>query len=393
MLKVLFVVEGFTDIRFVTGLSEICDLTMVTPSTHFRESGLAGRIQQSGVVVTVDELPGNRLQYQAQCFRYLWTKAQEFDVILAQEFLRGAFNACIVGALRKTPVVTYVCIAPVEYYRCRRKRGQVGAIKAVAGESLIRTLMMINGKLAARCVALGPYLMDLASRYCSRTTNGYYYGVDTEYYRPISDAEQLRLRAKLNLPADKFLIFLASRISHEKDPETVLRATSLARAQGLDAALINVGGGYQDFLDLATRLSLPDVEQWVLGRPAAHPMKELAEYYQAADALAQASLEEGAGMAPLEALACGTPAVCTAVGGLARILPGYARLTPRGDAEAMAREFLWIARNCEEARAQALRGREHVRGVWSRNRAFAELGQVLAEVSLTGSDPLATTAS
>ena len=164
-MKVLFVVEGFTDIRFVTGLSEICEFTMVVPSRHFRESSLAGRIQQSGISVNADKLPGNRLQYEARCCRYLWRKAREFDVILAQEFLRGAFNACMVGAVRKTPVVTYLCIAPIEYYCCRRKRGQFGAIKAMAGESLIRTLMMINGKLATRCAALGPYLMDLSSRY------------------------------------------------------------------------------------------------------------------------------------------------------------------------------------------------------------------------------------
>jgi hypothetical protein len=32
---VLFVVEGFTDIRFVVGLSEICDLTMVVPARAY----------------------------------------------------------------------------------------------------------------------------------------------------------------------------------------------------------------------------------------------------------------------------------------------------------------------------------------------------------------------
>ena len=39
-MRVLFFVEGFTDIRFVVGLSEICDLTLVTPARAFRESGL-----------------------------------------------------------------------------------------------------------------------------------------------------------------------------------------------------------------------------------------------------------------------------------------------------------------------------------------------------------------
>jgi D-inositol-3-phosphate glycosyltransferase len=254
-------------------------------------------------------------------------------------------------------------------------------LKAALGESVIKSLMSINGKLATRCVAVGPYLRDVSHQYCPRTEVGFCYGVDTGLYCPVEDGQGAQLRAKLQLPENKFLIFLPARISHEKDPETVLRATSLARARGLDAVLINLGGGFKDFLALARGLALPEADQWVLGRPAAHPMAELADYYRAADCMALASLSEGLGMSPLEALACGTPAVCTAVGGMARVLPGYARLVPRRDAELMAREFLWVAEHRELARAQALRGREYVVREWNRTRAFAELERVLSEAA------------
>ena len=79
----------------------------------------------------------------------------------------------------------------------------------------------------------------------------------------------MALRTRLGLPLDKFLIILSSRIGHEKDPETVLRAVASARAAGLDAVVLNLGGGYQQFLALAQTLNLPDVPSWVLGRPAA----------------------------------------------------------------------------------------------------------------------------
>jgi D-inositol-3-phosphate glycosyltransferase len=194
------------------------------------------------------------------------------------------------------------------------------------------------------------------------------------------------LRQQLNLPVDKFLIVLSSRISHEKDPETVLRATAHARREGLDAILLNLGGGYKQFLDLANTLGLPDASQWVLGRPAVHPMKELADYFRAADAMALASLAEGAAYSTLEALACETPVVATAVGGMAVQLDGYAWLTPRQDPEAMARAFLLLAANPDAARSQARTGREYVRRDWSKQKAFGDLQRVLQEVVSHRSD-------
>jgi glycosyltransferase involved in cell wall biosynthesis len=208
--------------------------------------------------------------------------------------------------------------------------------------------------------------------------------VDVERFRPADAAERYALRRHLDLPIDKFLIILSSRISHEKDPETVLRAAALARQRGLDVALLNLGGGYRPFLALAGTLGLGDISPWVFGRPAVHPMKELADYLRAADALAQASLAEGLGLAPLEALACETPVVATAVGGMAAHLQGYAQLTPRRDPEAMADAFLAIARSPDAARAQARLGREYVCREWSRDKAFRDLAQVLEDVVAGG---------
>jgi hypothetical protein len=119
-LRVLFFVEGFTDIRFVVGLSEICDLTMVVPAAPYVDSTLKERVKESGARLTVHEIEGGRLSFQARSFAYLWGQARHFDVILSQEMLRGSLNATIVGGLRRVPVVTTMAIAPVEYFRCRR---------------------------------------------------------------------------------------------------------------------------------------------------------------------------------------------------------------------------------------------------------------------------------
>jgi glycosyltransferase involved in cell wall biosynthesis len=149
----------------------------------------------------------------------------------------------------------------------------------------------------------------------------------------------------------------------------------------VDAVLLNLGGGWRDFLELANRMGLRDSDHWVIGRPAAHPVTSVFEYFRAADALAQASLAEGAAYSTLEALACGTPVVATAVGGMAMQLAGYARLVPRRDATAMADELIWIAAHRDAARAQALRGREYVVREWDREKAFTDLAQVFDEVA------------
>jgi glycosyltransferase involved in cell wall biosynthesis len=378
-LRVLFIVEGFTDIRFVAGLNEICELTMLVPAEPYNASGLKQRVRALALAITVEEIGGGRAAFQLRALLWMVHHARQFDVILAQEALRGALSANLAGRLRRVPVVSYMGIAPVEYFRCRRERGQIGWLKATLGEAVIRSLMRINGRLAARSLAMGLYLEAIAKKYSACSEIGLYYGVDTERFRPANQIERDQLRERLELPRNRFLVLLSSRISHEKDPETVLRTVAIARRKGLDAVLLNLGGGWREFMALAASLGLEASEQWVMGRPAAHPMTEVFEYFRAADTIAMASLAEGAAYSTLEALACGTPVVATAVGGMVQ-LNGLARLVPRRDAEAMAEELLWIAANQSAARGQALKGREYVLREWERRKAFDELHRILREV-------------
>ena len=380
-LRVLFCVEGCTDIRFVLGLSRISELTMLVPQAAFRDSGLAERLRAASAEVHVIEVPGGRLAFQLRSALHLWTLAEQFDVILSQELLRVSLNATVIGWLRDVPVVTTMAIPAIEYFRCRRQRGAVSWAGAMLGEAAIRVLLSINGRLSTRCLALGPYLQRVAARYCPRTSMGLYYGVDVDQFAPITVHERAALRNRLELPTDRFLIVFSSRISHEKDPETMLDAVALMRAYGHDAVVLNLGGGYNEFLELARRLHGKDALQWTIGRSAVHPMDGLADYYRAADVVVQSSLEEGLGYSPLEALACGTPVVATAVGGLGEALRGFAHLTPRRDPVAMAEALMAVAADPARAHKRALAGRDHVARVFSRAKAFADLECVLHEVA------------
>jgi glycosyltransferase involved in cell wall biosynthesis len=378
--RLLFVVEGYTDIRFVSLLSEISELTLLIPREHYRRSGLEQRLNDARLPVEVIEVPGARAPYQWASLVYLWRHAKRFDLILGQEMLRGSLNATLIGRVRGIPVVTYMCLPYAEYFRCRQLRGQISWPVAVLGETTIRALMRVNGRLGRHCIALGPYLAQIARAYSAQVSNGLYYGVDTGLYSPCSSEEKAALRRQLGLPSNKFLIFFSSRMSHEKDPETVLKAAARARKMGLDCSVLNLSGEHLKFADLARRLQLNDAADGVIAKPPAHPMEDLPLYYRAVDCLAQASLEEGLGMSPLEALASGLPAVCSSVGGLKANLAGRARLVPVRDSEAMAREFLWISQNPELARKQALAGRRYVQEFWGRERARESLKESFASV-------------
>ncbi|MCC6235350.1 MAG: glycosyltransferase [Verrucomicrobiales bacterium] len=370
-VKVLFVVEGNTDIRFVTGLASVCDLTLLVPQRHYEGSGLDVRVAESGATLRVVRIPGGRAAYQARSFAWLLRYASRFQVLLTQELLRGTLNASLAGRLHRVPVLAHILIPPLEYFACRRARGQ-NPLTAALGRAVIRTLLALNGRLVTRCLAWGPYLQTVARRSCRHVEPGHYYGIDTHLFRPASESERAELRARHHLPHDAFLALAASRVSHEKDPESALRGAALARSLGLNLVLLNLGGGYREFLDLARQLGLPDCERWVIGRPAQHPMRELADFFRCADAIVQASLEEGLALSTLEGLAAGTPVIASQVGGMAVALPGLARLVPRRDPNAIARELLWIASHPTEARTQALQGRAWVEHSFRRDLAFED---------------------
>ena len=166
--------------------------------------------------------------------------------------------------------------------------------------------------------------------------------------------------------ARAFLIVLSSRVSHEKDPETVLQAVAFARARGLNAVLFNLGGGYREFQALAAGMGVPDAAEWVLGRPAAHPMKELADYYRAANVLVQGSLEEGLGSRRSKRWRARCPR-WRAPSVACRAPRSVATLTPRRDAVAWRRPSCRWRRTRRGARAGAPRPR--LRGAVLESRA------------------------
>jgi glycosyltransferase involved in cell wall biosynthesis len=106
----------------------------------------------------------------------------------------------------------------------------------------------------------------------------------------------------------------------------------LVRAHRVDARLVKVGEFSPSQRALVERLDLTD-RVVALGRV---PLRELPRIYGAADVLLYAPLYAGFGLPPLEAMACGTPVVCSNRGSLPEVTAGTAVLADPENEDALA---------------------------------------------------------
>ena len=135
-------------------------------------------------------------------------------------------------------------------------------------------------------------------------------GVDLETFSPESSSQAL----KQELGVDGPLLVSIGRLAELKDLDLTIEAlVSLP-----DVSLMLVGDGPEEdsLKELAKRLGVAERVFFVGGKP----QQELARYYSAADIKVLASSREGWPNVLLEAMACGTAVVATAVGGVPEVL-------------------------------------------------------------------------
>ncbi len=163
-------------------------------------------------------------------------------------------------------------------------------------------------------------------------------GVDCERFRPLSRDEA---RQKLNLPLDAKVIVSVGDRFENKGFHLLVDAVAKMRHKVPNVLAVIVGGPPRtgvDFLpEIQRRIQEGGLQQHV--RFAGHrPHEELVWWYNAADVYAILSEREGSPNVLLEALACGTPAVATPVGGISDELanPNLGVLLPERSSEAAA---------------------------------------------------------
>jgi D-inositol-3-phosphate glycosyltransferase len=148
-----------------------------------------------------------------------------------------------------------------------------------------------------------------------------YPGVDHALFAP---GDRAGARAALDV-ADEAVVLYVGRIQPLKGIDLAIRAAEqLVPALDRPLAFLVVGGAsgargeaeLERLHELTRDLGISDAVRFV----GARPHTDLPVFYRAADVVVVCSHNESFGLAALEAHACGTPVVATAVGGLSHIV-------------------------------------------------------------------------
>jgi glycosyltransferase involved in cell wall biosynthesis len=142
-------------------------------------------------------------------------------------------------------------------------------------------------------------------------------GVDTQRFQPHLTRQQAR--QQLNWPIDRPILFTPRRLVHRMGLDNLLTALVCVKQQIPDVWLAIAGkGALRDSLEQHSRaLGLGDTVQFL----GFVPEQQLPIAYQAADlTVIPSQALEGFGLVVLESLACGTPVICTPVGGMPEIV-------------------------------------------------------------------------
>jgi D-inositol-3-phosphate glycosyltransferase len=164
---------------------------------------------------------------------------------------------------------------------------------------------------------------SLVSLYSACPDNVHVVSPGVDLYTFTAGAGRSAARKAVGLNQDALVITFVGRIQPHKGPELLIRATSemIKHSPQLRPKLVvNIIGGasgantseVERLKELVAWLGISDVVQFAPPVPRA----DLPQWYRAADLVCVPSYSESFGLVALEAQACGTPVVATAVGGL-----------------------------------------------------------------------------
>ncbi|HET9065637.1 MAG TPA: glycosyltransferase [Gemmatimonadales bacterium] len=241
-------------------------------------------------------------------------------------------------------------------------------------ERMIRTL-----RVADRILTIGPGLRDTLEDWGLDTgkISVFQRGVDRTIFFPAPQAEA---RERLGLPSDRPILAWAGRLVDVKGIDVLLSALQDPALLRLRPLVVLLGEGpRRSSLEATAQTSLPSDTVRFVGRV---PHGALPDWYRAADLMVLPSHSEGVPNVLLEAMACGTGFVASAVGGIPELAgESTSELVPPGDSIALAETLV----------RRLTAGTIAVRPVPDRRETASGLLEVLKDVIAERACPPSTT--
>lgn len=226
----------------------------------------------------------------------LIAEGEEFDLIDAHYFYPDGVAAVMLGRLFRKPVTVKALgsdITQLPHYRWPRRQMRWAARHAAA-------MACVSQALKDGMTQLG---MPAGRIHLLRN------GVDLDLFYP-----EPRAAARQRLGVDGYTLLSVGHLVERKGHDKAIRA--LATLPDVRLAIVGGGPEQASLEALARDLGMAERVRFV----GVLDQASLRGWYSAADALVLASSREGWANVLLEAMACGTPALASRVGGTAEVL-------------------------------------------------------------------------
>ncbi len=217
-------------------------------------------------------------------------------------------------------------------------------------------------------------------------------GVDLYQFRPM---DKLQARARLGLKPGDFIALHVGRIVPRKGIDNIVQSLALLDDR-IPARLVVVGGDTPEpdeaatpeikcLRDIAHSCGVADRVEFTGHRERA----DLRVYYAAADVLVTTPWYEPFGITPLEAMACATPVIGSAVGGIQyTVLDGVTGyLVPPRHPQGLARYLAMLHDNPAMAQALGRAGMRRVRSKFTWDRVTSDLINIYSNVEAMSAQP------
>jgi len=300
--------------------------------------------------------------YMVRLAAFLWRRRREYDVVHTCSFDPSTFASALMRRLTRRPTVCRLS--------CAEEEGDIARLNRYPLRALWRRLLdridvhvalseQIEGELVGE-----RFQWDRIRRIPN--------GVDTDHFRPASEAERAEVRERLNWGEKGPLVVFVGRLSAQKSPSDLLAAFQRVVREEPGGLLLLVGDGplRESLKSQAHELGISENVRLVGN------VDNVRDYLHAADLFAMPSRAEGMSNAVLEAMACGLPCVGTGVSGTTELFGENeaGRVISLGQPDQLSEAILALWRSPEEARRLGAAAAEKVRSLYSLD---AVVGQYL----------------